>query len=213
MLSRALTLTYNTEQYPFQKVLSHYVFKVRRLDQLHVAWRRQNNREDLHYQDNMALRRLMQRLPDDALFYKVYHAWIANVLAPRYGGKISYSAHPKMRVHLAGTGCVSDFHRDADVTGRLDQINCYLPFTDVFETCTVWCEERYDSNTYQPLTLKYGEALIWDGGLLKHGTYANQTDKTRVSCDFRFKAKAPGRVRSPWSDVLADRQPETQAEL
>jgi hypothetical protein len=50
----------------------------------------------------------MRQLSDDSLFYKLYHAWIARMVAPKYGLKISYSAHPKMRVHLAGTGSVSE---------------------------------------------------------------------------------------------------------
>src|SRR5690606_14317032 len=122
--------------------------------------------------------------------------WVRRVLAPRYGGHISYAAHPKMRVHLAGTGSVSDFHCDADVTGRLDQINCYLPFTDVRDGSTLWCEHDYGSNDYAPLNLRYGQALVWDGGRLRHGTVHNDTDLTRVSCDFRFSVARPELVQS-----------------
>jgi hypothetical protein len=202
---RFIVFSYDTKKYPFQQILAKYVFRVPRIDLLHYSWRKQQKRESLSYKDNIVLRKLMQNLPDESLFYKVYHHWINRELAPHYANKVSYSEHPKMRIHLSGTESVSGFHRDADVTGRLDQLNCYLPFTDVFNTSTVWCETTYESGIYKPLNLKYGEALIWDGGLLKHGTYPNQTDNTRVSCDFRFHCKRMEKVQGPWREVLNSR--------
>lgn len=205
MEPHALVINYDTYRYPFQRVLAVDVFRTTSLDRLHQAWRLRARREELTYADNLALRRRMQQLSDDSSFYKLYHAWIARVVAPWYGKRISYSAHPKMRVHLAGTGSVSEFHTDAAVTGRADQINCYLPFTDVYGTCTIWSETRYGAGDYEPINLRYGQALLWDGGQLEHGTYPNLTNSTRVSCDFRFHALEPARVAAPWRDVLAGR--------
>lgn len=205
MEAHALVIDYDTDRYPFQRVLATGVFRVPRLDQLHLAWRRETGRDELTYADNLALRRRMQQLPEDSAFYRVYNGWIARVLAPRYGGKLSYTAHPKMRVHLAGTGSVSDFHTDVSVTGRPEQINCYLPFTDVHGGCSLWSESNYGAKDYAPIDLRYGQALLWDGGLLEHGTYANETDTTRVSCDFRFHPLNAERVARPWRDVLAGR--------
>lgn len=205
MLKYAQVVSFPTEKYPFEKVLAAQVFRVPRLDHLHVYWARKAGRAHGTYDDNLKLREWMQKLPDDALFYAIYHRWIAEMVAPKFGKKISYSAHPKMRVHLAGTGCVSDFHRDADVTGRADQINVYLPFTDVFESNTLWVESSYGLKDYEPINLKYGEALIWDGGFLEHGTFRNETDRTRVSCDFRFSILKPDEVRQPWSNILLGR--------
>jgi hypothetical protein len=205
MEEHALVIDYDTDRYPFQRVLAAEVFRTAPLDQLHLAWRQKTRRDELTYADNLALRRRMQQLPDDSAFYRVYHAWVTHMVAPRYGKKISYSAHPKMRVHLAGTGSVSGFHTDAAVTGRTDQINCYLPFTDVYGTCSIWSESRYGAGDYEPIDLRYGQALLWDGGRLEHGTYPNLTDSTRVSCDFRFHPLKPERVASPWRDILAGR--------
>ncbi len=200
-----IVLDYDTEKYPFQQILAKHVYKVPEINQLHKVWKKQSGKEKLTYKDNLRLRKLMQQQPDDSLFYRVYHKWIARVLSPHFGCRIRYSAHPKMRVHLAGTGCVSDFHRDVEVTKRYDQINCYLPFTDVYQTSTLWCEMDYNEENYQPLNLKYGQALLWDGGCLKHGTYFNKTDNTRLSCDFRFTPKDLAIVKSPWRDILSSR--------
>ena len=204
MLKNAVIINYNTKAYPFDRVLAA-VFKTPVLQQMHITWQKKKGTSTLEYDDNLKLRNVMQNLKDDSLFYTVYHRWIADMLSPHYGGHISYSAHPKMRVHLAGTGSVSSFHRDVDVTGREKQINCYLPFTDVFETNTLWVESDYGLKDYQPINLKYGEAILWDGGYLEHGTVTNETDVTRVSCDFRFQPKLPERVAAPWSQILSGR--------
>lgn len=205
MNDQCVTLRYDVERFPFQKVLAAQVFRCRDLSRLHEIWQERTGRDRLVYADNLKLRRRMQRLPDNALFYRVYHRWITEVVATQFGGQISYSAHPKMRVHLAGTGSVSDFHCDADITGREDQINCYLPFTDVFDGCSVWSETDYGKGDFAPLNLAYGEALLWDGGRLNHGTYANDSGSTRISCDFRFHSKRPERVLPPYSEILSGR--------
>jgi ectoine hydroxylase-related dioxygenase (phytanoyl-CoA dioxygenase family) len=208
MLKNAIIIEYDTCKYPFQKVLAA-LFEAPVLHELHIYRQQRLNKAELTYEDNLVLRTKMQDLKDDAQFYKVYHQWIIDVLSPHYGGHISYSAHPKMRVHLAGTGSVSNYHRDVDVTGRVQQINCYLPFTDVYDTNTLWCETDYGLKDYHPINLKYGQAFLWDGGYLAHGTVKNETKFTRVSCDFRFQPKFPERVKAPWSEILAGREQST----
>jgi hypothetical protein len=207
MHEHALVIEYDTTKFPFAAVLAAQVFGVARIDQLHCSGRQAVAQAGLGYADNLRLRALMEAQGQDSLFSRLYHLWVARVLAPHYGGRISYSRKPKMRVHLAGTGGVSNFHRDADITERSEQINIYLPFTDVYDTCTVLCEQTYGGADYQPLNLQYGQALLWDGGRLMHGTVPNETATTRVSCDFRFTATDPARVKSPWCDVLAGRPP------
>lgn len=208
MLKNAVKLEYDVDKFPFAKVLALLVFKTRELKDLHLSWQKKTGKNMLDYEDNLHLRGVMQKLNEESPFYKLYHHWIRKVVSPHYGHEITYSAHPKMRVHLAGTGSVSGFHRDVDVTKRELQINCYLPFTHVFDTNTLWCETEYGLKDYQPINLQYGEALLWDGGYLSHGTVANETSSTRVSCDFRFQPKAPQMVRAPWSGILAGRTSE-----
>lgn len=211
MLSRAQILTYDTKAYPFARVLEARVFKVKPLERLHRAWQKQkrsrHGTDHLGYNDNLALRSLMQNLPEEAPFIKMYHAFVHNIISPRFGGRISYSNRPKMRVHLAGTPTVSTWHRDVDVTDRPDQINAFLPFTSCFGTNTLWCESTYGAEDFQPIELEYGEVFLFDGGYLQHGSVSNETDTTRVSLDFRFAIKNE-KAESPWTDILAGRPPD-----
>ena len=189
-ITSARLLCYDTAKFPFAQWLAQTVYKVPRLDRLHIYWSRHKQKKgqppELGYADNLILRALMQRLPDDSPFYAIYNRFVREVVGPAFGNRISYSAHPKMRVHLAGTGSVSAWHRDADVTHRPDQINVWLPFTDTFAGNTLWLESHYGLRDFQPVAVPYGAALIFDGGALEHGTVANETDSTRVSVDFRF---------------------------
>lgn len=117
MLRHAQRLRYDTERFPFARVLETSVYRVAPLGQLHRFWSRQKARRgltpELGYEDNMQLRKLMQVLPDDTPFMNLYHHFVRKVIAPRFGGRISYSNKPKMRVHLAGTSSVSKWHKDA----------------------------------------------------------------------------------------------------
>lgn len=205
MIPNSIIVDYDITKYKFREVLCKKVFMVSKLEYLHKFWLKQSGKTKLTYSDNLLLRKIMQNIPDDASFYKIYHAWIHNIISIRYGNKITYSMHPKMRVHLSQTLSVCDFHRDAQVTGRDEQINIYLPFTDVFDSCSILVEDDYGSERYNPINLKYGQALIWDGGYLKHGSIANDTENTRVSCDFRFHYLDKKLVKKPYIDVLSGR--------
>jgi ectoine hydroxylase-related dioxygenase (phytanoyl-CoA dioxygenase family) len=101
---------------------------------------------------------------------------------------------------------ISGWHCDADVTGRLDQINVWVPLMDTFESNTLWVESDYQKFDYRPISLKYGEALLFDGGKLMHGSVFNNTQKTRVSFDFRF-APLSKNFSDPSLGILSQRSP------
>ncbi len=192
-------LRYDTERFPFAKLLERDVFHVPRLDALHqhvLARRRALGLgNQLSHRDNLAVRKLMQDLPGDAPFYRLYHAFMLHLLCPLVGRGISYSSHPKMRIHFPGTGSVSSFHHDIIVTKRIDQVNFWMPFTNVADTTALWLESDYGRADYAPVPVQYGEALVFDGGYLGHGSVANDGDTTRVSLDLRFSyRKATTRV-------------------
>lgn len=213
MLKNARWLSYSTQKYPFARILEKEVFKTRPLTKLHekyALYKKRKGLAGLEYQDNLKLRSLMQNQASDSHLYKLYHAFIANVISKEFGGKISYSNRPQMRVHLAGTPSVSAWHRDVDVTDRPDQINVWLPFTDAYGTNTLWVESDYGLGDYQAVEVAYGQALLFDGGFLSHGTIANTSADTRISLDFRFAVLNPD-FQSSVDQLLGDRPPGMKA--
>jgi hypothetical protein len=188
-----VTFAYDTRRWPFAAVLERDVFRVRPLAALHERLTAQRaaagGRPVVTPHDNLALRELMQALPDDSAFYRLYHAFMLHVLAPLVGWPLSYSSHPKMRVHLPGTPTVSVFHADVPVTERPDQVNLWIPFTSVADTATLWLESGYGRGDHAPVPVRYGEVLVFDGGYLSHGSVPNTSTVTRVSLDLRFSIK------------------------
>ncbi len=191
---KLLFLNYDVTCYPFAQVLARDAFWGSPLQKLHEFWRRAKLKNgkpaQLSGRDSLYLRDQMRAQSDTSPFYKLYHKFILQELAPHFGGTISYSMHPEMRVHLAGTPACSAWHTDVQVTGRFDQINVWLPFVDVNEANSLWIESDYGRHDYRPVPVKYGQALIFDGGCLSHGTVANEGSSTRVSADFRFAVKS-----------------------
>ncbi len=60
------------------------------------------------------------------------------------------------------------------------------PFTDAFDTNTIWVESEEDKSDFTSMECKYGEIIQWDGSNLMHGNKLNTTNFSRVSCDFRI---------------------------
>lgn len=207
-MKAAKFIPYDTGKYPFAKIIAEDVYHIPDLSRLHVYVKKMKQQKGLpatlSYPDNLALRALMDGLKDDCRFYNVYRAFITEVLAPLFGGSIRFSAHPKFRVHLAETESVSKWHTDVEYTGRHEQVNAWLPFTDAFGTNTLWVESGYGNADYRPVDVMYGEVLLFDGGYLSHGTVPNTTDATRVSIDFRFHSTKEDLLK-PDGGILACR--------
>jgi|tagenome__1003787_1003787.scaffolds.fasta_scaffold20988574_3 hypothetical protein len=204
-MGRAWILSYDPERYDFARVVGEPVFGCRDLGRLHLL-AGAGRGGPLTVTDNLCYRARLAALRDDAPFYRLYGAFMADVLGAVFGA-FSYSQHPTWRVQLAHTGSVSGWHRDVDVTGRYDQVNVWIPFVDTTGGNALWVETDYGARDYGPVAVKYGEALIFDGGCLEHGSMPNDTDTTRVSIDLRFASKSRTR-RKLALDILSLRPPE-----
>ena len=64
-------------------------------------------------------------------------------------------------------------------------MNLWLPFTRAWDTNTVWIESEEGTGDLRPYACDVGQILVFDGVNLLHGNVQNETDKTRVSVDFR----------------------------
>jgi ectoine hydroxylase-related dioxygenase (phytanoyl-CoA dioxygenase family) len=123
-------------------------------------------------------------------FKLIYEKFILNVIKPLYNEQIVYQAIPTFRVAYPNNIAVGEYHkdkwyRDADWAVEVNEDNFFLPFTDAFDTNTIWVESQEDKGDYSPMNCNYGEIIQWDGSNLTHGNKINTTGKARVSIDFR----------------------------
>ena len=204
-----LRLRYETGRYPLAMAAAE-VFEVDDLAQL--SGRRLADKTDkdpgaiLDQTDNFALRDQLATLPLDHKLREIYHSMVLQVIAPAFGGRISYTTRPTFRVHLPGTPPISAWHRDADITGRIDYVNAWVPLVNVVDENTLWIEDDYGSGNHRPVIVAYGEVLIFDGGLLSHGSVLNDSERARVSLDLRFAPRMPDGSARP-TEVLSARPP------
>tara|TARA_R110002049_G_scaffold231662_1_gene404099 strand:- start:12127 stop:12777 length:651 start_codon:yes stop_codon:yes gene_type:complete len=120
----------------------------------------------------------------------IYKKFISEIIRPLYKESIIYQKIPTFRLHFPGNIAVGEYHkdkwyRDSKWHSDVCEMNYYLPFTQAFDTNTVWVESEEDKGDYEPIESNYGECIEWDGVNLMHGNKKNTTDKTRISVDFR----------------------------
>lgn len=116
----------------------------------------------------------------------VYKQFIEEFIKPSLGlTEIIYQKIPTFRAHLVDNLGVGEWHRDRDYNHGKTEINIWLPFTDTYETNTIWLESEEGKEDYEPYSVMYGEVLVFDGANLMHGNKVNKTMNTRVSVDFR----------------------------
>ena len=120
----------------------------------------------------------------------LYTKFIKNIVYPLYNESIVYQAIPTFRIAFQNNIAVGEFHKDKNYRNiqwaeEVKEDNFFLPFTDAFDTNTIWVETEEDKGDYFPMECKLGEIIQWDGSNLTHGNKPNKTGKTRVSVDFR----------------------------
>lgn len=180
-----IKVTYSTETFPFRNLLQD-LFEVEDLallnDEVEV-FKRENDQSTRYH-------KAFYEWARTDLFEQLYGNFILNVVKPLYNEQVVYQAIPTFRVAYPNNIAVGEFHKDKhyrDVTwaDEVDEDNFFLPFTDAFDTNTIWVESEEDKEDYAPIECKYGEIVQWDGSNLKHGNKINTTGRCRVSVDFR----------------------------
>jgi hypothetical protein len=176
-------LKYDTSLYPFREIVKTNL-KTNTLENLHevekydtlvrekdqsTTWHKRFYRDDLNR------------------FQKLYNTFIKNFIKYEFElDEIIYQKIPTFRVHLKDNQAVGEWHRDRDYNHGKSEINIWLPFTDAYDTNTIWIESEEDKNDFKPYNVSYGEVLVFNGANLIHGNKTNIEHDTRVSVDFRI---------------------------
>ena len=176
-------LRYDTSLYPFREVIKSSL-KTNTLENLHevekydtlvrekdqsTTWHKRFYRDDLNK------------------FQTLYNTFIRNFIKYEFElDEIIYQKIPTFRVHLKNNQAVGEWHRDRDYNHGTSEINIWLPFTDAYNTNTIWIESEEDKKDFKPYNVSYGEVLVFNGANLLHGNKTNIEHDTRVSVDFRI---------------------------
>jgi hypothetical protein len=108
-------------------------------------------------------------------------------LVPDVVGDIrSIQPLPMMRINFHGSKAILRFHKDREYGQRAETINIWLPVTATYDSNSMYVERYPGSGEFRPVVLHYGQALLFYGTELLHGTLDNMSGGTRISYDFRF---------------------------
>jgi hypothetical protein len=177
---------YNTNFFKFQDLLRS-TFDVYHLDRIN------ENREVFKREEDQSTKyhKLFYELARTPEFTSMYETFIKQVIKPIYKEQIVYQAIPTFRIAYPNNIAVGEYHKDkwyrnGEWAVSVKEDNFFMPLTDAFDTNTIWVETEEDKGDYIPMNCKYGEVIQWDGCNLTHGNKINETEKTRISIDFRI---------------------------
>lgn len=183
-------LQFDIEKYPFHKVIGGFL-DTDELDLLQSDTSNEGVDENNSFYKNMEQTKLFKQMyqklngPDGKAFYELYNRFIEEVIRPEYSEAIYYQRRPSHRILFRDIAGQTKFHKDSDYGHSSDEVNYWVPQTKAFETNSIWVEEKAGTAKYKPAELELGEFLEFDGASLSHGAFPNETEKTRVSFDFR----------------------------
>jgi ectoine hydroxylase-related dioxygenase (phytanoyl-CoA dioxygenase family) len=171
---------YDLERYPLPDLVREQL-GVPQLDEIHTTadyplLTRENDQKTVFHER-------FYSIGDE--FFRVYHRLLVDVVQPLFGENLIYQRIPTFRVHLPNNVAVGEIHRDRDYSHGQGEVNLWLPFTRAWDSNTVWIESAEGSGDLRPYACDVGQILMFDGVNLLHGNVRNETDKTRVSADFR----------------------------
>lgn len=91
-----------------------------------------------------------------------------------------------MRVNFHGSRAILRFHKDQEYGQKPNTINVWVPVTSVYGSNSMYVESYPGLSDFTPIELECGQALMFYGTDLLHGTLDNVSGGTRISYDFRF---------------------------
>jgi len=183
-ISKPSIYSYSTREFPFKETIEK-ILNTTNLNLIHLV--NNNNNEILKRENDQSTywhKTFYNNYSNE--FHDLYKKFIQKVLKPGFAwNRMVYQNKPSFRVHLVKNIAVGEWHRDRTYSHNVNEINIWLPFTDAYDTNTIWTESQEGLEDFMPYDVKYGEFLIFNGANLLHGNKMNETNDTRVSIDFR----------------------------
>jgi hypothetical protein len=119
---------------------------------------------------------------------ELYDSFVRDEVAPGWASwkePLLYQKFPTFRVHLRNNLAVGAFHNDAEFGHPLGEVNYIIPLTNSDGNASVWVESLPRKADFEPMRLRVGECIAFNGNQLTHGNKVNDTGQARVSMDFR----------------------------
>lgn len=118
---------------------------------------------------------------------KLYDKMIKNVILPYLKlDKALVQKFPSFRIQLPNNVAVAKKHTDNSLGHPIGEINFTYTFTDMYDTNSIWIEKMPRSEQYIPIEMKANNNCSFNANLCMHYNKLNQTNKSRISMDYRI---------------------------
>lgn len=187
-MSRYNSIPFNPVEYDFVKVINE-LFHADDLENIHELT---NEEYKEQFQVGMDSSTVFHKQFYDkyregwADLTQLYESFIFNFVSKLFKEDFLYQAFPTFRVHLKNNVAVGAFHNDAEFNHPKGEMNFIIPLTNSSDSASVWVESEAGKKDFEAVELKVGTLIEFNGNELTHGNKINETDKTRVSMDFRI---------------------------
>eukprot|EP00966_Prymnesium_polylepis_P315363 7286821-Prymnesium_polylepis.1 len=123
-------------------------------------------------------------------FMDVYERFVAQWVVPQLGDtSLLYQRKPILRVVLPGSVAPTQLHCDADYYHDSNELNFWVPLTHCWGANSLWSESVSGLGDYAAFDAGPGQAVRFYGNRCRHYTVPNDSNRVRVSFDFRVIQK------------------------
>jgi hypothetical protein len=143
---------------------------------------------------------MSEKVESDTAFLEIFDELVAKVVLPYMKRRLVdagvakedvplsfyYQRPPTLRIQPGPGRAGVKPHHDGEYGHQNGELNFWLPLTDRNQNqVDLWCESSPGADDYHPLMAQLGEIISFHGSSCRHFVNRNETDKTRVSMDFR----------------------------
>ena len=139
---------------------------------------------DLLYAIDPAFRQAGHIAAKDIGFLATYRQFVRFIQDEIIGEPVVYQRLPSLRIQYPDRTSYGVMHTDREYNHPPEEINIWVPITEVRGTASMVIESDFGRGGYAPVEMAYGQMVIFDSGLM-HGNVVNEEGYTRMSFDLR----------------------------
>jgi hypothetical protein len=139
---------------------------------------------DLLYGIDPAFRQAEHIAAKDIGFLATYQRFVRFIQDEIIGEPVVYQRLPSLRIQYPDRTSYGVMHTDREYNHPPEEINIWVPITEVRGTASMVIESDFGKGDYAPVEMPYGQMVIFDSGLM-HGNVVNEEGYTRMSFDLR----------------------------
>tara|TARA_Y100000817_G_scaffold225460_1_gene178431 strand:- start:467 stop:1120 length:654 start_codon:yes stop_codon:yes gene_type:complete len=185
-MSKFTLYDYDSSKFPFKETVQK-MMDVDQLDMIHEIFEFPEKLEIIKDQNTILHDKFYEEMKKDE-FTSLYRDFVSNFVSNLEifrDEQILYQTYPSFRIHQPNNIAVGQYHKDSDFGHNTHEMNFWLPFTNAWDTNSVWIGDP-DSDDHVCMEVNYGQVANFDGANSLHGNKDNLTGKSRLSIDFRI---------------------------